>query len=88
MTMTMKSAANRPSIGWRLFHKIPVIGWVAKDIARDINMVFYGLMIVATALVLAVMTWGPMVLTLAALCLVPLMFVFFVCISWPFSAAE
>jgi hypothetical protein len=88
MTMTMSATANRPSIGWRLFHKIPVIGWIAKDMSRDINMVFYGLLITATALVLAVMTWGLVVLTLAALCLVPLMFVFFVCISWPFPAAE
>jgi len=85
MTMTMSATAPRPSLLWRIFHKIPVIGWVAKDASRDINMVFYGLLILATALVLAVKTWGLVALTLTALCLVPMMFVFFVTITWPLS---
>ena len=85
--MTMIHTAPRASFGWRFFHKIPVIGWVAKDAARDINMVFYGLLILATALVLAVKTWGLVALTLTALCLVPLMFLFFIFMSWPGSNA-
>ena len=72
MTLT---ANTRPApLSQRLFHAIPVIGWVAKDISRDINMVFYGLIIAITALVLAVKTWGLVALTLTAVSLVPVMF--------------
>ena len=78
------TASIRPALlGKRLFHAIPVIGWVAKDISRDINMVFYGLIIAVTALVLAVKTWGLVALTLTAVSLVPVMFVLFVWICWP-----
>ena len=86
--MSMTATAPRPSFGWRILHKIPVIGWVAKDASRDINMVFYALLILATALVLAVMTWGLVALTMAALCMVPLVFMFFIAISWPYSDAK
>ena len=30
--MTAPTAA--PSLGWRLFYAVPVIGWIARDIAR------------------------------------------------------
>ncbi len=42
---------------------------------------------VVLALVLAVQTWGLAALTMFALCLVPLMFAFFVYICWPFRPA-
>lgn len=63
--------------------QIPVISSIARDIARDVNVIFYLLVIAVTVLVLAVQTWGLVVLTLTALCMVPLMFALFIWISWP-----
>ncbi|WP_430464976.1 hypothetical protein [Tabrizicola sp.] len=63
--------------------QIPILSSIGRDIERDPSVIFYLLAIAATILVLAVQTWGLVVLTLTALCLVPLMFVFFVLITWP-----
>ena len=63
--------------------QIPVISSIARDIARDVNVVFYLLVIAVTVLVLAVKTWGLVALTMVALCMVPLMFALFIWISWP-----
>ncbi len=62
---------------------LPLIGWIARDIGRDVNMVFYLLAIALTVLVLAVKIWGPVALTMAALPMVPVMFAFFIWISLP-----
>ena len=84
--MTMTATAARPTpLGWRLFFAIPVVGWIALDISRDAENILYAVLIGITALVLAVMQWGPVVLTLAALCAVPVMFAFFIYICWPFG---
>lgn len=64
--------------------QIPLLSSVASDVSRDTNVIFYLLVIALTVLVLAVKTWGLAVLTLTALGMVPLMFAFFVYISWPF----
>ena len=53
---------------------LPLVGFIARDIARDVNMVFYLLTILTTALVLAVMHWGLVALTLTAVALVPVYF--------------
>jgi hypothetical protein len=63
--------------------QIPVLSAIARDVARDVNVIFYLLVIALTLLVLAVKTWGLVVLTMVALCMVPLMFALFVWISWP-----
>jgi hypothetical protein len=75
----------RPSLALRLLYAVPLIGWIARDIARDVNNVFYALVILITVEVIAVKLWGLVALTLTALCIVPLMFLFFVAISWPFA---
>ena len=82
--MSTMSAPSRPSIGWRLLYAIPLIGWIAKDISRDVSNVPYAAVILLTGLILAFQVWGPVVFTLAALTAVPFMFAFFVYISWPF----
>lgn len=64
--------------------EIPLLSSVARDISRDINVIFYLLVIALTVLVLAIKIWGLAVLTLTALGMVPLMFAFFVYICWPF----
>lgn len=62
---------------------LPLIGWIARDIGRDVNIVFYLLAIALTALALAVKTWGLVALTMAALPMVPVMFAIFIWISLP-----
>ena len=80
----MAHAAPLPASRFdRILFALPVIGIFARDIARDVNNVFWFLPILILALVLAVMTWGPAALVVAALACVPLMFAFFVAISWP-----
>ncbi|MFT4150451.1 MAG: hypothetical protein QM656_09655 [Paracoccaceae bacterium] len=81
--MQHSPALPAPSRMMRLFHAIPLIGWIARDIGRDVNNVFYALPILVLCLVLAVKVWGLAALTLAALAMVPVMFAFFIAISWP-----
>jgi hypothetical protein len=69
----MSISATRPKV------QIPVL----SAIARDVNVIFYLLVIALTLLVLAVKTWGIVVLTMVALCMVPVMFALFIWISWP-----
>ena len=60
---------------------LPLIGFIARDIARDVNIVFYLLTILVTLLVLAVMTWGLVALSLTAVALVPAYFVILILIT-------
>ena len=62
---------------------IPLFSALARDIGRDVNIVFYLLAIALTVLVLAVKTWGMVALTMAALPMVPVMFAIFIWISLP-----
>lgn len=66
-----------------LARNIPIFSSLARDIGRDVNIVFYLLTIALTALVLAVKTWGIVALTMAALPMVPVMFALFIWISLP-----
>lgn len=86
--MTMTADTRRPPLGWRLFYAVPVVGWIARDISRDAENILYAVVILITALVLGVTQWGPVVLTLAALCAVPVMFAFFIYICWPFRPKD
>lgn len=61
--------------------RLPLIGFIARDISRDVNTVFYLLTILLTLLVLAVMKWGIMALTLTAVALVPVYFVLLILIT-------
>lgn len=64
-----------------LFSRLPLVGFVARDIGRDINIVFYLLTILVTALVLAIKTWGLVALAMTALAMVPVMFVVLIAIT-------
>ena len=70
------SATNPPA-------PFPVLGHIARDVSRDINVVFYLLTIALTLLVLAVKTWGLVALTLTAVTLVPVMFVLLIWVTLP-----
>jgi hypothetical protein len=56
---------------------------LSRPVEADIHILWYVAVIVLTALVLALKTWGLMVLTLAALALVPVMFVLLIIMSRP-----
>lgn len=60
---------------------LPLIGFIARDIARDVNVIFYLLTIFATLLTLAVIKWGLVALTLTAVALVPVYFVLLILIT-------
>ncbi|QLQ18109.1 MAG: hypothetical protein HZT43_04500 [Exiguobacterium profundum] len=79
----MTSIDQNPSRAARLFHAVPVVGWIARDIAQGVENVFYALVIALTALVLAVKAWGIVAITMTALALVPVMFLWLIAISRP-----
>ncbi|WP_010142255.1 hypothetical protein [Oceanicola sp. S124] len=60
----------------RLYHYIPVLGWILRDLERDFfGHIGYAALIAVTAMVLAVKTWGLVALGLTALALVPVVFI-------------
>ena len=81
----MTLATNVPAVPLfdRILYRIPVIGLFARAIAQDVSAFFYVLPVFLLGLVLAVQTWGLVALTLTALTCVPLMFLFFIAVTWP-----
>ncbi len=67
----------------RLFRALPVIGRVIRDVERDIDTIFYVLVIALTAMVLAVQFWGLAALVVAAVALVPVMFTLLIWVTLP-----
>jgi hypothetical protein len=65
----------------RGFFRVPVVGWIARDIARDPDSIWYALVILLTILILAVKTWGLVALSLTAVAMVPVMFVILIAIT-------
>ncbi len=77
------AATNAPSPIGRLARALPVVGRVIRDIEREVDTIYYLLVIVLTALVLAIQTWGLPALVLTALAAVPVMFVLLVILARP-----
>ena len=69
-----------PSLSRNLY-AVPVLGWIARDIARSPDTNWYALVILLTVLVLAVKTWGLVALALSALAAVPVIFVLLIAIT-------
>ena len=67
----------------RFFRALPVIGRVMREIEREIDTVYYLLVILLTALVLAIQTWGLPVLVLTAVALVPVIFILLIWVTLP-----
>lgn len=77
-----------PSLPWyaRLFYKLPVIGWLARDVAfGDEENIYYFLVILLTVVVLATATWGLPALVMTALAYVPIHFALMIMISSPWN---
>lgn len=62
---------------------LPVLGHMIRDLGRDVNIMFYYLVIFVTGLVFAVQVWGLAALVLTAVALVPVMFTLIIWITLP-----
>ncbi len=67
----------------RLYLAIPIIGPLTRAAQKDIAVLWYVMLILLTALVLAVQTWGLVALTMTALAAVPVMFTVLIILSRP-----
>jgi len=61
----------------------PRLAATARPVPNDIHIIWYVLVIVMTGMVLAIQTWGVVALTMAALAMVPAMFVLIIIMSRP-----
>jgi hypothetical protein len=81
--MNASTTAHLPSPAGRIMRALPVIGRVIRDIEREIDTVYYLIVILLTALILAVQTWGLAALVVTAVALVPVVFVFLIWVTLP-----
>ncbi len=72
---------SRSSALSRTLFAIPVLGWIAKDISKSVDNIWYALIVLLTVLVLAVSTWGLVALAMTGLVMVPVMFVILIAIT-------
>lgn len=64
-----------------LLYRLPIIGIIARDIAREPDSVFYLIVGLLSLLIIGTVTWGLAVLAMAALTMVPVMFVLLIAIT-------
>jgi hypothetical protein len=81
--MTAIAATRSPSPAGRMLRALPIIGRVIREVEREIDTVFYLIVILLTALVLALKIWGLPVLVLTAVTLVPVIFVLLIMVTLP-----
>lgn len=81
--MSLAADAPAQSLASRLFHATPILGSLARDISRDVSVIYYVLTILLTLLVLAIQTWGFAALVLTAVAFVPVMFCLLIWITLP-----
>lgn len=66
----------------RGFFAIPVLGWIARDVAtKGEENFWYALVIFLTCIALAVKVWGVVALSAVALAAVPVMFALLIAIT-------
>ncbi|MGB2201929.1 MAG: hypothetical protein ACPH5G_11405 [Pseudooceanicola atlanticus] len=74
--------SDTPAPASHPLYRLPILGWIARDLARDFHgNIWYAVVIVLTAIVLAVKTWGLVALGLTALALVPVIFTLLILIT-------
>lgn len=79
--MTAHTPAS-PPLFQRLFYRLPVVGWMAKDVAEgDRANLYFALIAFISLWGISVLTFGLPGLYLPALALVPVMFVILIWIS-------
>ena len=67
----------------RVLRALPLIGRVIRDVEREVDTIYYVFVILLTALVLAVQTWGLAALVVTAVAFVPVMFVLLIWVTLP-----
>jgi hypothetical protein len=67
----------------RTLRALPVIGRIIREVEREIDTVYYLIVIALTAVVLAVQAWGLPALVLTALALVPVIFILLIWVTLP-----
>ena len=80
---SLETLSTTPSLLTRMVRALPIIGRVIRDIERDVDTIFYVIIIAVTALVLAIQTWGPAALVVTAVGLVPVIFILLIWITLP-----
>lgn len=81
--MTIQTLTAPRSPASRLVRALPVVGRVIREVEREIDTVYYLIVIVLTALILAIQVWGLPALVLSAIAFVPVMFVFLIWVTLP-----
>lgn len=81
--MTATAPLSLPSLSGRIARGLPVVGRVIREIEREVDTIYYLLVIALTALVLAIKTWGLPALVVTAVGFVPVMFVILVILARP-----
>jgi hypothetical protein len=76
------SARKSSPIG-RVMRAVPGIGRMIRDVEREVDTIYYVFVILLTALVLAIKTWGLAALVVTAVAFVPVMFVMLIWITLP-----
>jgi hypothetical protein len=67
----------------RIFHATPIVGPLSRAIGRDVNLIFYVLVILVTAMVFAIKFWGLAALVVTYIALVPVIFALLIWITLP-----
>lgn len=81
--MSLASTPPRLPFWQRLFFALPVIGWVARDLAfGDKDNIWYALVAALSLWLSAAITFGLPALVLGALALVPIIFTVLILITW------
>ncbi len=76
--MALADTRQRPE---GLVFRLPLIGVIARDIAREPDSVFYLIVGILSLLIIATVTWGLPVLALSALAMVPVIFVLLLAVT-------
>lgn len=77
----MTQKIERAPFALRLLYGTPVFGTIARDIQKDINSIYYALVIFVTLVVLAIKVWGVVALAMTALAFVPIVLITLVAIT-------
>lgn len=75
--MALTDAPTRPPFLFRL----PVLRTIYRDIEHEPDSIFYLIVGILCLLIIATKTWGLVVLSMAALAMVPVMFVLLILIT-------
>ena len=67
----------------RVMRTLPLVGRVIRDVEREVDTIYYLFVILLTALILAVQTWGLAELVVTAVAFVPVMFCVLIWITLP-----